>query len=79
MFSPENQKNRGGGEILWHSILRDAYSVLSCILGWVNFAEFEITVCGIAKCKKKLKLPFKIFFKFNCFAKILNHFSTPPT
>ena len=46
-------------------------------IGWVNFSEFEITVCGSCKMSKKLKWPFLIFSKFNCFAKIPNYFSTP--
>ena len=49
----------------------------ACTEGWVNFSEFEITVCGIvAKCQKT-KLTIFNFFKFYCFAKILNRFSTP--
>ena len=36
-----------------------------CTLGWVNFSEFEITVCGSCKMSttKKLKWPFLISFK----------------
>ena len=41
------------------------------------YSEFEITVCGSCKMSKKLNWPFLIFYLFNCFAKILNHFSTP--
>ena len=51
-----------------------------CILGWVNFSEFKITVCGtvVAKCQKNTKMTiFFIFILFYYFAKILNHFSTP--
>ena len=49
----------------------------SCTLGWVSFSEFEITVCGSCKMSQKTKLTILNFFKFNCFAKILNHFFTP--
>ena len=43
-----------------------------CTLGWVNFSEFEITVCGSCKMSKKTKLTIFNFFNFFCFAKILN-------
>ena len=46
-------------------------------LVWVNFSEFEITVWGRCKMSKKINWPFFIFLKICCFAKILNHFSTP--
>ena len=49
----------------------------ACAVGWVNFSEFEITVCGSCKMSKKINWPFLFFIKFYCFAKILNHFSTP--
>ena len=45
-----------------------------CTIGWVNFSEFEITVCGSCKMSKKIKFP---FFLFNCFVKILTHLFTP--
>ena len=32
-----------------------------CTVGWVNFSEFEITVCGSCKMSKKLKWPFFLF------------------
>ena len=34
---------------------------LWCTLGWVNFSEFEITVCDSCKMSKKTKWPFLIF------------------
>ena len=37
---------------------------VQCTLGWVNFSEFEITVCGSCKMSKKLKWPFFLFFLF---------------
>ena len=32
----------------------------ACTLGWVNFSEFEITVCGSCKMSKKINRPFLI-------------------
>ena len=32
-------------------------------VGWVNFSEFEITVCGSCKMSKKTKLTFFIAFQ----------------
>ena len=29
-------------------------ALVRCTLGWVNFSEFEITVCGSCKMSKKL-------------------------
>ena len=33
-----------------------------CVVGWVNFWEFEITVCGSWKCQIKSKMPIFFFF-----------------
>ena len=66
------------GLFLWILYILIIHSTV-CTLGWVNFSEFEISLfqCVVAaKCKKD-KLPIFYFKFFFCFAKILNHFSTP--
>ena len=37
----------------------------TCILGWVNFSEFEITECGSCKMSKKTKTDHFLFFYKN--------------
>ena len=42
-------------------------SQCTCTVGWVNFSEFEITVCGSCKMSKKTKLTiFYLKKKFIC-------------
>ena len=41
------------------------YGVVQCALGWVNFSEFEITMCGMLQNVKKLNGLFFLFFKKN--------------
>ena len=49
-----------------------------CIIGWINFSELEITVCGSSKMStKKLNCPFFIFFYFFVLRKSLIIFPPP--
>ena len=41
------------------------YGVVQCALGWVNFSEFEITMCGMLQNVKKLNGLFCLFLKKN--------------
>ena len=52
------------------------YPNIECTVGWVNFSELDITVCGSCKMSKKNSTDHLNFFFFFLFAKILNHFST---